>query len=71
MITIHFVNFPDDIYGACRKTKHGFIIAINKGMTYEQTVKTIRHEMTHIRLNHFDSDRPLEEIENEADAYLF
>lgn len=70
MITLFFAELPfTDVRGCVRKSSKGYSVLINTNplLSTEQIVKTIRHEMNHIRLNHFDSDKPIEEIEREAE----
>lgn len=71
MITLFFKELPfDDVYGCSRKTAKGnyhVLINTNPAISREQMVNTIRHEMNHIRLKHFDDmNTPLEELEREA-----
>ena len=69
MITIHLVDFPLDVYGGVTPTQNGYIMAINKHISVEEKGKTIRHEMAHIQLRHFDSAKSIQEIEKEADEW--
>ncbi len=70
MITIFFQKLPfADVYGITHKSNDGnytVLINTNIALSSQQIVNAIRHEMRHIRLNHFDSNRPLTEIEEEA-----
>lgn len=71
MITIYFRELPfTDVRGLTHKIKDGsytVLINTNKALSAQQIVNTIRHEMRHIRLNHFESGKSLSEIEAEAD----
>ena len=70
MITIYFHQFPfTDVKALCSKHKTDFTVLINtnKDISIQEIAHSIRHELNHIRMNHFDSDRSLDEIEKEAD----
>ena len=72
MITLFFAELPfTDVRGCVRKSSKGYSVLINtnEGISREEMANTIRHEMNHIRLNHFDSDKSLQEIEREANSY--
>lgn len=63
-------SLPDGIHGINRKTDTGYIIAVNARMPIEQQAKTLRHEIAHITLGHFEQTaRPLDDIEAEAAAW--
>ena len=70
MITIYFQPLPFTDVKACvskHKANYTVLVNTNNDFSIKEIAHSIRHEMNHIRMNHFDSDRPLEDIEKEAD----
>lgn len=70
--TLYYVDLPSDVGGAAGyDTKNDrYIIAINNALTDDEEIRTLKHELVHILLNHHNQpDRDLEEIEREADLY--
>ena len=72
---LFYKKFPDnitDIHGIAEYdvNRNMFTILINTNISEAEQLHTLRHELSHIVLNHhFQLDRSLEEIENEADHY--
>lgn len=73
MITFFFQELPfTDVRGCVHKTLSGnynVLINTNSQFSDGQIADAIRHEMNHIRLNHFESGKPLSDVETEADAF--
>lgn len=71
MINLFFLDaLPLTIRGAACKSDTGeTFIVINSGLAIEQQAKTLRHEIAHIRLGHFDSEEPLAAIEKQASTF--
>ena len=70
MITLFFAELPfTDVRGCVEQSSNNYWVLINanKNISREEMANTIRHEMNHIRFNHFDSAKPLHEIETEAE----
>lgn len=70
--TVYYVKLPSDVGGAAGyDTKNDrYIIAVNDELTEDEEIRTLKHELSHILLDHHNQfDRDLEEIENEADRY--
>ena len=70
-ILFHLVDFPSDIRGLCKKVSENvFIIAVNRNMQPNEIIKTYRHELAHIKLNHHEAiEKTIQEIEAEAAAF--
>ena len=72
---LFYRSFPDNIIDVRGITEYDvkrnrFTILINTNISEAEQLHTLRHELAHIFLNHhFQLDRSLEEIENEADHY--
>ena len=69
--TIH-TSFPDDIHGIVfaitQKQSNGFLIVIDDRNTAEKQSFSLRHELSHIALNHFERTIPIETAEKQADS---
>jgi len=72
---LFYRSFPDNIIDVRGITEYDvkrnrFTILINTNLSDAEQLHTLRHELAHIFLNHhFQLDRNLEEIEDEADHY--
>lgn len=65
---VYYLDFPEDVRGCVRLLDDGsYIIGINKALSDQDKEKTLRHELAHIRLDHFHDPRPIWEIEAEAE----
>ena len=73
MITFYFQELPfTDVRGCVHKTHSGnynVLINTNAQFSKGQIAEAIRHEMNHIRRNHFESEKPLSDVETEADTF--
>lgn len=59
--------FPETVRGCVRLLDDGsYIIGINEALTDEEKADTLRHELEHIRRDHFHDTRSIREIEREA-----
>lgn len=68
MIHIVYINFPPSVFGAVKLKRDGsYLIAINENLPPDEKEKTIKHELAHIRLDHFNSDKSIQKIEREAE----
>lgn len=72
--SLFYVNFPagceGTIYGMTGKCwDGGYIIAIDSSQDERTQENALKHELSHILLNHFESKRALEEVEREADEH--
>ena len=66
---IVYLPFPEDVHGCVRLMDDGsYIIGINSALSDAEKEKTLRHELEHIRRDHFHDPRPISEIEREAAA---
>lgn len=66
---VYYLPFPETIRGAVHLCKNGdYIIGINEKLSRDEAAKTLRHELHHIRKNHFFDPRQLDAIEAEADG---
>ena len=72
---LFYRSFPDNIIDVRGITEYDvkrnrFTILINTNLSAAEQQHTLRHELSHIALNHhFQLDRSLEEVEDEADHY--
>lgn len=67
-IIVRLVDFPVDVRGLIKEDSNGdYNIYINARYTDAEQLKTWLHETAHARLGHLHSNRPIEEIEEEAD----
>ena len=67
-----FPNNITDVHGVAEYDvkQNRFTILINTNISEAEQMHTLRHELSHIALNHHSQlNRSLEEIENEADVY--
>jgi hypothetical protein len=63
-----YVDLPLAVHGAVTLLDDGsHLIVINDTLEDAEKQKTLRHELEHIRLDHFHDPRPIWEIEAEAD----
>lgn len=65
--------FPASIRGTvralCQDQGETCLIILDSTATAEAQAKSLLHELAHIALNHFDCERPLKEIEAEANQF--
>ena len=69
MCKVLVVELPAGIEGFVTELRAGrFVIVLNSSLTAQEQEKTLRHELAHIRLNHFSQDnKSIREIEQEAE----
>ena len=68
-ITIRLLPFPaesQDIGGGTVDTGDGYFVAVNTNQSRRRQRRTVGHELHHIFAGHFDGDRDIAEIEDEA-----
>lgn len=71
---IRFKPFPPEVHGLIGGVTGGkpggmLTVLIDSTLPEDEQKKTLKHELAHIFLNHFDQDeRDIEDIEAEADA---
>ena len=71
-VYIYYLPFPDTVNGAVHLRPDGsYIIGINENLDADARAAVLDHELEHIRQGHFFTDKPLREIEAEADAHYF
>ncbi len=69
MITVQHVDFPLGVKGVVvLNDDESYSIYINSNVSEDEQARALRHELAHIRLDHFHQDRPIQELEAEADA---
>ncbi len=65
--------FPADCGGMVPGLLSGaggrLLIAIDSNQDTETQARALRHELAHLVLNHLEDERPLRELEAEADMY--
>ena len=68
---VESIPFPEEVRDTVRgmtgKRKSGYIILINEDLPHDQYKWTLKHELSHIILGHFDGD---EDGETANAAYL-
>jgi len=66
---VRMVNLPGDVYGVVRLSEDGFYnVYINDNLSPSERRKTLDHELRHIANDDFYSDKPLKEIEQNAEG---
>ena len=66
-VIVRKVELPSTVKGVVAIDKNGdYNVYINANLMDETQFKTYEHEIRHIKLNHFHSDKDLPEIEKEA-----
>lgn len=71
--TLRLVPFPPEaaagVKGAAvyREEKDQFHIFVNSNLPYSDQLRTLKHELAHIELNHFNTDIPIKKAEYEAE----
>ena len=67
-IYIYYAPFPMSVKEAIRPCSDGYTIYLNQNLTREQQLESLKHAVTHIILEHFETDngKTVEEMENEA-----
>ena len=66
-IIVRYIDVPVDLKGAVKEDPDGnYNIYINARQSWAQQLETYYHEEAHARLGHLQSDKPIEEIEEEA-----
>lgn len=68
---VHYIPLPEGIHGAVKPTAEGYIIAINSALSEQERARTLEHELMHIMRNHFSDERPIREIEAEAENMTY
>lgn len=72
MYKVYYLPFPETINGnVCLCPDGNYIIGINESQDADARAAVLVHELEHIRQGHFFTDKPLREIEAEADAHCF
>lgn len=65
-IKIVFMQLPESVYGVTLDSNDGLIVFINNSASSIVQRHAIGHELAHIFLDHFSSNRQLRELEREA-----
>ena len=70
LATIQRADMPIVVKGMTipNRKRTRFMIVLNNANDAETDAFALEHELAHIRMNHFDDPRPIQEIEAEADA---
>lgn len=63
-----------DLQGAGRgmttKYNNGYLVLVDRGLSLDLTIETVKHELAHILLGHLDSDQlQVDEMELQAENY--
>lgn len=71
MITVKRVDLPLSYKGCVTRTgEDEFLILINRLLPEETQSEALEHEMTHIRLRHFDRDLSSDQQEREVRRFI-
>lgn len=78
MIELHYFKPPDElakiVRGFTKQTTNGYSIFLNAALTDLERTETLKHELLHIKLNHWERiDRKeitVSQAEKEVDKYL-
>lgn len=63
-VLIRYIPLPPFVYGQTLLDPNGdYNVYINVNLSYDMQVKTLEHELEHIRNNDFEIERPISEIE--------
>ena len=70
-IKVIYAAFPKEtqgnVFGFTFENKSSFVVMIDSTQSTERQKKTLKHEVAHIILGHFEQeDRPIQDIETEA-----
>lgn len=69
-VVIREVDLPPGVHGSIEEDPDGIAnIYINQHDSWEERMKTLRHELGHHRLGHLRSCAPLPTLEEEAILY--
>ena len=60
---VKFLDLPMDVKGFVIQADDCFNIIINSKLSYDTTVKVLKHEIEHIIKNHLSSENEVENIE--------
>ena len=63
------IPFPGSVRGLTSQQNGYCLIVLNSRATMEEQAACLLHELGHIALDHFDSTRPIKEIEAEANQF--
>ena len=65
-IFIRYIPFPDEIhghvFGLVKEQNNRFLILIDNRIEAEMQDSTLRHELAHIALKHFDDTLPFDDV---------
>lgn len=70
-----YVQFPSELRREVQgmvhwlKEKKRFMIVIDSGLSDQEQKKTLKHELSHILLKHYEKDHDIQADEDEADRY--
>ena len=69
MCKVLVVELPAGIEGFVTELRAGrYVVCLNSRLPAEERARALRHEVAHIRLNHFSQDnKSIQEMEQEAD----
>ena len=67
-IIVRLIDVPVDLKGVVKEDSNGdYNVYLNARYMSEQILQTYLHELAHIKLGHLQSDRPVDELEAEAE----
>lgn len=68
-----FLQFPEviqgEVFGATQYKGDHYTVTIDSSQSEEIQRQTLKHELSHIKLGHFESDMDIRAVEAEADLY--
>lgn len=70
LFAVREVPLPPGVHGMIKESPDGIVnIYINIADPDEEKLKTLQHEMRHYALGHLNFDRPVAEMEAEAEGH--
>lgn len=67
-VIVRLIDMPETVHGVTRKDAEGdYNIYINAKLSADERADTFRHEIRHIQLGHFYEERPVADLEQEAE----
>lgn len=62
-LKVHYMDMPNKIRAFTAKKDDYYTICLNSKLSYEQNIKSLKHELRHIENGDFDESINVDEIE--------
>lgn len=66
-IRIAYLALPNGVFGAAAEDDDYYLIVINESLAAITKRRALGHELCHVFRDHHSGDRPIREVEEEAD----